>query len=232
MAASLPGFWPQNVDVFVKLGGSLLRDFGKCRDLATLLASHTADQFIVVFPGGGPVDKLIEAFDTELHFASGIHHRLCARAQDQTGLIFGSFLENPAFVRYPVELRKALAEKKLAVMLPAELIVNLDVFEQSWAISSDTMAAYFADFLGAKRFAILTDVEGVFEDLAAEHRRLLPVVTATRLIEMGPTSVDGCLAPFLLDRRLPCQVLDGYDLQGVSAWLKGDETRGTRIEPR
>ncbi len=50
---------------------------------------------VFVVPGGGPTDKAIEAIDQRHSLAPDTHHRACARAQDQTGLM----ICDPAFSR-------------------------------------------------------------------------------------------------------------------------------------
>ncbi len=231
MREPLPGFQASGADVLLKLGGSLLGDMERCRALATALGDLAREQRVVVFPGGGPIDNYIEELDRDLNFAPWTHHRLCARAQDQTGLIFGSLLENRGFFDTPVELPPVLDAGRLAVMLPARMIVELDVFEQSWRITSDTMSAFFADLFGARRFAILTNVDGVYRDPERRDEGPLPRIAASELACWGRTSVDECLSPFLLRQGMACSVLDGFDTAAVVDWVRTGACRGTEIVP-
>jgi len=232
MTQDLPGFQGQSVDAFLKLGGSLLSDLNACRRLGELLEGFAGRGMnIVVFPGGGPIDNYIETLDQDLDFSPVIHHNLCARAQDQTGLIFGSLLKRRSFFSVPVELESIFRTDDLAIMLPSKMIVELNVFEQSWKITSDSMAAFFADLFGARRLGILTNVSGIFEDPDDPDRLPIPEIEASRLLDRGRTSVDECLAPFLLKTSRRCDVLDGFDLPTVEQWLTEDDCRGTRILP-
>lgn len=164
MRGKLLGFQEFDVDILVKLGGSLLDDLEKCRLLTSELSELGRHHNIVVFPGGGPIDNYIEDLDKTISFLPEIHHNLCARAQDQTGLIFGSMCSNAQFFSSFSDMKKIFDDHKLAVMLPMNMIIQLNVFEQSWEITSDTMAAYFADLLSADKFAILTNVDGIYEN--------------------------------------------------------------------
>lgn len=232
MIETLPGFQGQSVDVFLKLGGSLLSDLTACRRLGELLESFSArGKNIVVFPGGGPIDNYVEQLDADLKFEPMIHHNLCARAQDQTGLIFGSLVERRGFFSVPVELERIFQDDELAIMLPMRMIVELNVFEQSWRITSDTMAAFFSDLFGANRLGILTNVGGIYEDPNDPDRGAIPEVRASELVSRGRTSVDECLAPFLLGKSRRCDVLHGFDLPAIGEWLEEDRCGGTRILP-
>ena len=227
----LPGFRDPGVDLFLKIGGSLLQKLDACQELAQTLERLARTHRLVLFPGGGPIDNYIESLDESLHFAPPIHHQLCARAQDQTGLIFGSFMENAGYFTRLVELGGLLAARRPAILLPAAMILDLDVFEQSWKITSDTMAAYFAHLVRADRFAILTDVDGVYDDVNRPEDGVLSELPASRLLGRGRTAVDECLPPFLLKHGLACQVLNGFDVEAVESWITGTARPGTAILP-
>jgi aspartokinase-like uncharacterized kinase len=142
-------------------------------------------------------------------------------------LVFASLSGAPLFTS-PVELKPLLDAGLLAVMLPMRLIIDLDVFEQTWAITSDTMAAYFARLLEAQRFAILTDVDGI---VPPKSRGVIRQVAADELATWGATCVDECLAPFLRERQMSAYVLNGRDLKAVESWFDGAPYSGTEILP-
>lgn len=226
----MKGLLPAPAEVFLKLGGSLLADMEACRQLAKIIndASHTKK--IIVFPGGGPIDNYIEEIDKQLAFPPIYHHNLCARAQDQTGLMFASLCSNAAFFSTIQEARLALERGRLAIMLPSKMILELDAFEQTWEVTSDFMSAWFAQLLGVERFAILTNVEGYFAGgpLTGE---LIPEISASQLIGLGRTCVDECTPPYLLAVGLRCDVLNGFNSKAVLDWLYSDLCHGTRIVP-
>ncbi len=232
MKNTLPGFHTPRVEVFLKLGGSILSRFDKCRELAELLSTASRTHRIVLFPGGGPIDKYIESIDKDLHFQPHIHHQLCARAQDQTGLIFGTLCSNAMFFTNPVEIEPILDRGALAIMLPMDQIVGLDVFEQSWRVTSDTMSAYFAFLVSADRFAILTDVDGIFDSLQNTTPGPRPTINASELLSRKATCVDECLPDFLLHYQMPCAVLNGLDCNVVGEWIANDICSGTMILPK
>ncbi len=234
MTEKLSGFQNLNVDVLIKLGGSLLNDLEKCKVLAHELSELGKQHNIVVFPGGGPIDNYIEKLDQDLHFPPVIHHNLCARAQDQTGLIFGSMcgVDNAKFFSSFTEMQKIFDDHSIAVMLPMQMIIQLNVFEQSWKITSDTMSAYFANLLSANKFAILTNVDGLYADSSSMTGKPLDAINASVLRSWSATCVDTCLCPFLLENNLTCKILNGYDVSSIHDWVKNTTDKGTTIHPQ
>jgi aspartokinase-like uncharacterized kinase len=225
---SLPGFSDPNVDLLVKVGGSLFGDLSAARAIAEVLDAESARSRVVAFPGGGPIDNYIEAVDRELHFEPEVHHQLCARAQDQVGLMLAALAPRAATFTHPVELPEILDAGALAVMLPMRSIIELDVFARTWDVTSDLMSAYFAHLLGAKRFAILTNVDGVYADADCDGDPL-KVVDASDLSEA--TSVDATLPAFLRATGMECAVLNGLRPDWVEAWLAGEAEPGTTVLP-
>ncbi len=228
----LPGFQDLDVDVLIKLGGSLLNNLEKCKLLASELSDLGTHHNIVVFPGGGPIDNYIEKLNKTVSFQPEIHHNLCARAQDQTGLIFGSMCGDVGFFSTFVDMKKIFDNDKLAVMLPSNMIIQLNVFEQSWRITSDTMSAYFANILSAKKFAILTDVDGIYEDSNDMSGKPQSTANASVLNGTSATCVDACLPPFLMEKNQTCTVLNGYDVKSIRDFVESKTGKGTIIYPQ
>ncbi|MFE2853938.1 hypothetical protein ACFXJO_22765 [Streptomyces lavendulae] len=225
-----PGFRDFGVDVLVKLGGSLLADFDRARALGETLSELATTHRVLVFPGGGPIDNYIEMVDRVLRFPADVHHQLCARAQDQTGLMFSTLCPGSRVFSRPVEVPSVLAEGRVAIMLPMEQIIGLDVFERSWTTTSDSTAAWFARFFGARRFAILTDVPGIRRPGDADGACLESLTTA-EAAAMGRTGIDECLPPFLEANGMSCTILDGRDHLSVENWFQGLPAPGTLVHP-
>jgi hypothetical protein len=188
---------------------------------------------LVVIPGGGPTDKTIEALDKRHPFAPNTHHRACARAQDQTGLM----ISDPAFGTDLVpcenleQVTAALDEGKVAVLLPSSIIFAIDPFERTWEITSDGMSAWFAWLLGTKQLVILTDVDGVYPPQSVFEGPPIPKIAASQLDLWGHTAVDACTPSFLKRHGISCWVLHGGKPGRLASALGGQKTVGTLILP-
>jgi 5-(aminomethyl)-3-furanmethanol phosphate kinase len=227
-----PGLRSFGVGTVVKFGGSLLADLGAARRIAEVLGGQSHGERLLVFPGGGPTDKLIESMARELGFGGPTINPACMRALDQTGILLAAMHPRLTAVTSLAQAREVLAGAHVPVLLPSELILSLDVFTREDVITSDSLGAYFAFVVGARRYVVLTDVDGVYESVSGpeEDRRLIETVTTGELMAMGATSVDRCLAPLLGTVRMPAWVLNGFAADRLAALLAGQRPIGTRIE--
>jgi aspartokinase-like uncharacterized kinase len=189
----------------------------------------------MVVPGGGPTDNTIESLDREYGFDPDTHHRACARAQDQTGLMICDSSLSDALrpCEDLEEARRCLDAGQVAVLLPSRLIFALDPFERTWEITSDAMAAYFAWLVRCPRVLILTNVDGIYRDRAVgDPAKLVRRAAASELAPMGQTAVDSCTGPFLDAHGLSAWVLNGAHPERVLAAVRGEDVLGTYIEGR
>jgi 5-(aminomethyl)-3-furanmethanol phosphate kinase len=230
---STRGFTDYNVDCVIKFGGSLLFDEKQCRAAINGLTDANSSGYrLLIMPGGGPTDKTIESLDRRHPFHRNTHHRACARAQDQTGLMisdpcFSSSLQPAETLE---EVRCIIDSGRVAVLLPSRLIAMLDPFERTWDITSDAMAVWLAWLVSARRAVILTDVDGIFTPgHINEEGYLIPSITASNLADLGHTSVDACTAPFLCERYVDSWVLNGRYSERLLAILAGEQAIGTHI---
>ncbi|MGK9233383.1 hypothetical protein KXS07_18315 [Inquilinus limosus] len=235
MRRPLPGFVHPELGCVVKVGGSLTRDLEEASRLVGALAALAGSgQRILVVPGGGRPDKAIEAIDRERPLAPDTAHRACALAQDQTGLI----LADPAIARDTEacttvgQCLAALDGGRLPILLPSRLILTAEPVEASWDITSDAIGAWVAWLLGAKRYAVLTDVDGVYAaGRIGEPDQLLAEIAAADLAAMGHTSVDACAAAFIAAKGIEAAVLNGRCPERVVDWIERRPCRGTLIRP-
>jgi aspartokinase-like uncharacterized kinase len=227
------GFTDYRVDCVIKFGGSLLLDEKRCRAaIDGLVEAASRGHRLLIMPGGGPTDKTIEGLDRRHPFHPDTHHRACARAQDQTGLMisdpcFSSSLEPAETLE---DVRRILDRGRVAVLLPSRLIAALDPFERTWEITSDAMAIWLAWLVSARLAIILTDVDGVFAPgHINEKDHLIASIAASQLEQLGHTSVDACTAPFLNERYVDSWVLNGSHPERMLAVLAGEQAIGTHI---
>jgi 5-(aminomethyl)-3-furanmethanol phosphate kinase len=227
-----PALVPFGVHTVVKFGGSLLADVGHAARVgAQLVAVHRRCP-LAVFPGGGPTDKLIESMARQSGLVDLQINPACMRALDQTGILLAALTPGAVAVDNLAGVRVALRDGNLPVLLPSALILSLDVFTRHDVITSDTLGAYFAFLLGAARYVVLTDVDGVYRGFEpGRAQELLAECTAEELAELGATSVDRCLAPFLRATRLPAWVLNGRYPERLGELVDGGTPVGTAIGP-
>ena len=230
---SIRGFTSFEIDIVIKFGGSLTRDLELCQRLISNIARLcNSGQRIIVVPGGGRTNKVMEAIDREQSLAGNTTHRACALAQDQTGLLLAdpSFSDRLAACKTLASCRSALDCGKAAVLLPSRLLFDLDPIEKTFEVTSDAVAAWLAWLVAARRLVVLTDVDGVFAGgKLGSKAHLIRQVPASRLAAMGHTAIDACAAAFLEARQMDCTILNGNFPDRLMVWARGGSVVGTTV---
>jgi aspartokinase-like uncharacterized kinase len=228
-----PGFDSLEIDAAIKFGGSLLFDTTMARELAIGLCGAARRHRLVLIPGGGPTDKLIEKIAREIGLATEQINPACMRAMDQTGILLSNLAPCFRQVETVRAVREALREERLPILLPSKMVLDLDLFIRHDLITSDTIGAFLAFLMGARRYIVLTDVDGVYHRLVDGRPDGEPIddIGATELSQLGHTSVDACLGPFLSAVGLQAHVVNGKRIADVLRVISGEGGIGTAIRP-
>ncbi len=222
------------MDAVVKAGGSLAEQPEALKTLCVELSRLASRWSVVVVPGGGRFADVVREMDAKFCLPAAVSHRLAIQAMDQYGLVLTQLIPKSATC---VELKEAcrlVDEKKVAVFLPSQLMLQDDPFESSWDVTSDSIAAYIALKLRAAKLVLATDVDGVFTEDPKKHSnaKLLGEVTPERLQKfVERTSVDKALPVFLQDKQVDCYVVNGLYPERIGKVLSGQEKVYTRIRP-
>lgn len=128
----------------VKLGGSL-HDAVALRPRLAELATMPGPPRIVV-PGGGPFADTVRETQRHLGFDDLAAHRMAILAMQQYGLALQSLEPRLTLAQVEAELRAARA----CVWLPWAMAGLDEEIEPSWAVTSDSLAAWLATRLGAE----------------------------------------------------------------------------------
>lgn len=231
---NINGFTDYNVDLVIKFGGSLLEDQeGLVKAISALDELLAQKKRILVIPGGGPTDNTIESLDKRHPFHVNTHHRACARAQDQTGLMISDpvFSTSLEAVETLEEMMDSLSNGKVAVLLPSKTIFTMNPFEKTWDITSDAMAAWYAWVVDAQQLIILTNVDGVHSDpTQMNDSNLIEEIYASDLEEMGHTAVDKCTPLFLKSKSINCWIINGAYPDRIVGAATGQVVKGTYVK--
>jgi 5-(aminomethyl)-3-furanmethanol phosphate kinase len=139
--------------VVVKFGGSL----DAAGTLATWLAAvlgHGAGRAVIV-PGGGVFADAVRAAQRRDGFSDLAAHHMAVLAMEQYGRLLLD--RAPALVpcRALAEMRAALAEGRVALWLPSLMVEADPGIACSWDVTSDSLAAWLACHLEAKRLVLI-----------------------------------------------------------------------------
>jgi hypothetical protein len=147
-------------------------------------------------------------------------------------LLLSDLLQGSCIVNKLELLQETLDLGKLPVFLPSTFLFTEDPLENSWDVTSDSIAVYVAGQLHVSRTLLVTDVDGVYncDPKKFSEAKLIKKLSARDLLRMNKrTSVDKFLPKLLLQLQIECFVVNGLYPERVEAILKGQDTVCTLI---
>jgi len=151
--------------VVVKVGGSLLGWDELPRRLSSFLDREMGSgrplvgRALLVAGGGGAAD-LIRALDQVHRLGEGASHRLALEAMDLTASILEAIVAGSRVVSTIEQIETARRERRIPVFAPRAFLEEVDArgvdpLPSSWDVTSDSIAARVARYLGADRLILL-----------------------------------------------------------------------------
>lgn len=223
------------MDAVIKIGGSLAEDPEWLRVLCTKLSEFAKKYEIVVVPGGGRFADVVRDFDQRFTLSSGISHRMAILGMDQFGLLLCQIIPNSC-ATYLLNDAKQLSEIRVVpIFLASRLMFREDPLENSWDVTSDSIAAYVAGRLHVAKVVLVTDVDGIFTKDPKKYSgaTLIEQLSAEELLKLNKrTSVDSYLPKLLLELQVDCYVVNGKHPERIEAILAGQQVTCTLIAAR
>ena len=217
----------------VKVGGSLAAYPEKLKALCAKLSEVSKKHKLIVVPGGGEFADTVRALDKRFNLSPAVSHRMAILGMDQYGLLLSHLLPDSCVVNRLEKVQETLDLGKLPVFLPSNFLLNKDPLENSWDVTSDSIAVYIAGQLHASRVLLATDVNGVYtcDPKKFSDAKLISKLSAKELLKMNKkTSVDRFLPKLLLQLQIECFVVNGLYPDWVEAVLDGRDAVCTAID--
>lgn len=161
----------------VKIGGSLLGspELEKWLDIF----AKFSDGNIVIVPGGGLFADAVRAAQKLSKMSDASAHRLAVLAMDQYGLLMASMNPMLATARTEMEIDERTWQHRGIVWLPSQMVLADDTIPQSWDVTSDSIAAWLAEKLGAQHLVL------VKSDKPDESELCLRMMTKTGMVDQA-----------------------------------------------
>jgi aspartokinase-like uncharacterized kinase len=201
--------------VVVKLGGSVIRSAELSSWLDAIVAAHTP---IVVVPGGGALADEVRACQAKLGFGDPAAHRMALLAMDQFAWAIAGLRQGFHVGATEDDLRGALRCGLVAVWAPYALIAERNDIEESWRVTSDSLALWLACRLGARTCYLIKSIA----------RRPQKRTSAAQLARDG--IVDEAFPAMLAEASMAAVLLGHGDQPGFAAALSGADPIGTEID--
>ncbi len=219
------------MEAVLKVGGSLAEYPKKlmrlCQELSVLAEAHR----ILIVPGGGKFADIVRKIDKIYRLSNNAAHKMAILAMDQYGFFLSDITPN-SYVSCSLDEASNVTNRKLPILLPSKHMLHEDTLEYSWDVTSDTITAYIADLLDAKKLILVTDVDGIFSEdpKKSSCSKLIQEVSAEELRGWNRrTSVDKTLAKMLLQSKRDCFVVNGRYPKRIRLILENKKTIGTHI---
>jgi aspartokinase-like uncharacterized kinase len=217
----------------VKVGGSIAVYPEKLRSLCTKLSEVFKNHRMIVVPGGGEFADVVRDLDKRFSLSCSATHKMAILSMDQYGLVLSDLTPNSVTVSKLEEIKSVLNSGRLPVFLPSKLFFDENPLENSWNVTSDSIAVYIAHRMNAGRVLLVTDVDGIYTDDPKTNpkAKLIKRISANELLDMNArTSVDSALPKLLFETPIDCFVVNGLFPERVEAVLEGQENVYTLIK--
>jgi dihydroneopterin aldolase len=196
----------------IKLGGS----FAFSPDLKDwIVAIARCAGRVVIVPGGGPFADLVRAAQPQMGFDDRAAHRMGLLAMEQYGCAIKSLHERLSLADSLDSIRRGLADDQVPVWLPTQMALGAVDIPQSWDVTSDSLAAWFAGKIGAERLLLVKHVEGTEKTVRAGDL-------------VARNTVDKAFEQFVAASGVPAFILGHRDYGTVARVVNGSPV-GIRI---
>lgn len=137
----------------VKIGGSVARTPGLLQDWLAALAGGAGR--LVLVPGGGPFADAVRDAQATLGFDDAAAHHLALLAMEQYGRALCALAHGLAPAADQTAIAMLLDEGRIPVWMPVPMTLAAPDVPASWAVTSDSLAAWLAGRLGARRLVLI-----------------------------------------------------------------------------
>ena len=215
----------------LKVGGSLAENPVSLTKLCQELSVLAKDHRIVIVPGGNEFADTVRKLDKTYGLSDVVAHKMAIVAMDQYGLFLSDVIPD-SYVSYALEEISNPVKDKVPIFLPSQLMFREDPLENSWDVTSDTIAAYIASKLHSKKLVLVTDVDGVFSQDPKQNvdTKLIEELSAKELLGWNRrTSVDKTLPKMILETKIDCYVVNGKYPERIGLILENKRTVCTHV---
>jgi 5-(aminomethyl)-3-furanmethanol phosphate kinase len=200
--------------VVVKLGGSLA--FSHSLQEWILACTACAGRVVIV-PGGGPFADTVRSAQAQMQFDDLAAHQMAVLAMEQYGRAVASRSALLALADTADAIRHCLARQHVPVWSPARMVFGAHDIAASWDVTSDSLAAWLSNSIGAARLLIVKSVE-----LASGRERCESLIAAGVL--------DKAFPHYLRSGAVRCSILGPQDHAAAIAAIRDDTPVGLSIE--
>jgi len=114
---------------------------------------------VVVVPGGGPFAETVRVAQPKMGFDDRAAHEMALLAMEQYGCALASLGAGWRLAASAAAIQDVLREGGVPVWSPTPMLREADDVPWSWDVTSDSLAAWLAGRIGAKRVLLVKQIE-------------------------------------------------------------------------
>lgn len=146
------------VHTVLKVGGGLLGRAGALDSVAEALTAFRTGRRVLVLPGGGPFADAVRQLFKRIKIGEDAAHWMAVLGMDQYAHALVARIPGAAMVEDERGISEALHAGRLPVLAPYRWLRAADPLPHSWEVTSDSIAAWLAGALGARRVVLIKPV--------------------------------------------------------------------------
>ena len=185
------------VETVVKIGGGLLAHARPFEATLKTIGTLTRTCRLLVVPGGGPFAEVVREIDHRVDLSEDAAHWMAVLAMDQFAHLVVSRVPGSTLVAEPQRITAALREGRLPVLAPSHWLREADPLPHSWAVTSDSIAAWVAGAVGARRLVLVKPPGAAGSGLVDEYfthalpAHVTPVLVAADQVDALHSALRG-----------------------------------------
>ncbi|HTD71508.1 MAG TPA: hypothetical protein VK647_13730 [Gemmatimonadales bacterium] len=144
-----------SIHTVVKVGGGLLGKAGAFELVIESLTAFRRGRRIVVLPGGGPFADAVRQMFKRVNIGEDAAHWMAVLGMDQYAHALAARLPESALVDGEGGIAAAVQAARLPVLAPYRWLRAADPLPHSWEVTSDSIAAWLAGQVGARRVVLI-----------------------------------------------------------------------------
>ncbi|HYU90754.1 MAG TPA: hypothetical protein VE966_09940 [Gemmatimonadales bacterium] len=144
-----------SIHTVVKVGGGLLGKAGAFELVIEALTAFRRGRRIVVLPGGGPFADAVRQMFKRVNIGEDAAHWMAVLGMDQYAHALAARLPESALVDGEGGIAAAVQAARLPVLAPYRWLRAADPLPHSWEVTSDSIAAWLAGQVGARRVVLI-----------------------------------------------------------------------------
>ncbi len=143
----------------IKIGGGLLGVPGALETVCATVGAMGRREAIVVVPGGGPFAEVVRDLGRGAGLSADAAHWMAILAMDQYAHMLAERIDGAVLVEESGAIAGALAAGRVVVLAPSRWLRAADPLPHSWDATSDSVAAFVAGALDARRLVLVKPAE-------------------------------------------------------------------------